>query len=126
MNDIINFFKSKLKKKDLERVERCIVSKRFTPESYEREFEKHITNIPLDLTSCRNIKHENDHIILLCKNSYVIDYGKIKIKVELSDTSALELIEYNIDALEYMTLVQILSLSKEGAIPIKDFYVIKD
>ncbi|MBB5255092.1 hypothetical protein [Sulfurisphaera ohwakuensis] len=126
MNDIINFFKSKLKKKDLERVERCIISKRFTPESYEREFEKHITTAPSDLSSCRNIKHESDHIILLCKNSYVIDYGKIKIKVDLLNSSAIELLEYNIDALEYMTLVQILSLSKEGAIPIRDFYIIKD
>ncbi|QIW23658.1 hypothetical protein EWF20_05455 [Sulfolobus sp. S-194] len=126
MNEIINFFKNKLKKKDLERVERCIVNKRFTLESYEREFEKHITNTPLDLSPCRNIKHENDHNILLCTNSYIIDYGKIKIKVDLSDSAAIELLEYNIDALEYMTLVQILSLSKEGAIPIRDFYIIND
>ncbi|BCU68967.1 hypothetical protein [Stygiolobus caldivivus] len=44
-------------------------------------------------------------------------------KVELLDNSQLDIIEYNLDVLEYITLVQVLSLSNDGAVQLRDFYI---
>lgn len=120
---VLNFLRSRLRRRDLERVERCIVSKFFTPETYREEFMKRIVNAQPDLSTCRPAMRGGDYSIMICGGSYVIDYGWIKLEVELPEQYPVQVLEYNLDSLEYVTLVQVLSLSNDGAVLMRGFKI---